>query len=671
MGNTVRDIAPARPGRGPAGKRGPAGHPEAGDNLTSFGRFRLGKRLGQGGEGTVYLAHDRVLDRPVAVKTLRAGSLAREGWRERLLDEARNAGKLLHPNVVTLFDVGEHEGAPFLVFEYVEAETLSALLAREGRLPLNRALALLRQVLAGVAHAHTQGVAHLDLKPANVLVTANDTPRVADFGTSRLLGATRPSGGVVMGTPRYLTPEHARRGELGLASDVFALGLIAFELLTGHQALRGADLKAIRSELLEGRLPLPSQIVTDLDPCLDAFVLRALERAPQARYPHAGAMGVALDELAPPVAAMAGAPPASGERLAALDFLLLRMRHKGDFPALSRTLGELNRLTAEDAHSSANQLANVILRDYALTERLLRLANSAFYGPLGRPVRNISEAVTVLGFRQVRAAATSLIYGGRFGIGGTPEGREAIVAAFMSGLMTRHLARGAGLTRVEDAFLCGLFHNLGRSLTLFYFPEEYAEICRRHRELGLDWDTASRSVIDLSLHELGVAVARSWRFPEPLVQAIEGPPAGEIETPLTDDARLHRLAALANEVCDAVADSPPGGAVEAIAGLTERYARALPPRGPGLAAMVEAAAAKVGDFGPVIGFEPASCELVRKVRTTAGGPAEPTPEPAADAAPARPQTGSGPDGPSPPPAPEGWLRRALRRLLGRPVRGRR
>jgi HD-like signal output (HDOD) protein/tRNA A-37 threonylcarbamoyl transferase component Bud32 len=662
-GTAAKGRETARPALDENGKRTARRRPEPSGGLTSLSRFRLGKALGQGGEGTVYLAQDQVLDRPVAVKMMRAGSPAHEGWRERLLDEARNVGKLLHPNVVTLFDVGEHEGAPFLVFEYVQGETLSALLAREGRLPLGRALALLRQVLAGVAHAHAQGVAHLDLKPANVLVTGDDTPHIADFGTSRLLGAARPPGGVTMGTPRYLTPEHVTGGELGLPADVFALGLITFELLTGRQALRGADLKAIRSELLDGHLPLPSRIVPDLDPRLDAFVLRALERDPLARYPHAGAMGLALDELAPPAAAAVGGPPAGGERLAALDFLLLRMRHKGDFPALSRTLGELNRLTAEDTRASASQLANVILRDYALTERLLRLANSAFYGPLGRPVRNVSEAVTVLGFRQVRAAATSLIYGGQFGIGGSPEGRESIVSAFMSGLMTRHLARAAGCTQVEDAFLCGLFHNLGRSLTLYYFPEEYAEIRRRHHEHGLDWDAAARSVLDLSLHELGVAVARGWRFPEPLVQAIQAPPKGAVEPPGTDEDRLHRFAALANEVCDAVADATAAGPAGALAALAERYAAVLPDSAPGLPGLVGAAATKVGEFGPVIGFEPSACEVVRKALAAAG--AQPTAAAPAAAQEDRPRQ-PGPVATRSPTRRAGWLRRLLSRLLGRP-----
>ncbi len=656
----ARGTSSDRAGHPPAGVPGVEGRSEGNFGLTRLDRFRLDRCIGEGGEGKVYLAHDRVLDRPVAVKRLRSGALAGEGWRERLPQEARNAGKLLHPNVVTLFDVGEHEGAPFLVFEYVEGETLAALLAREGRLPLPRALALLRQVLAGVAHAHAQGIAHLDLKPANVLLTTNGTPRIADLGTSRLLEAARPAGHVLMGTLHYLSPEHVTGSEPGPCSDVFALGLLAFELITGRRLVRGDDLKAVRAELLEGPLPAPSSVVPDLDPKLDAFVLRALERDRTARYPDAGAMALALEEVSPAEAGGPRAPAAGGERIPALEFLLLRMRHKGDFPALSQTLGELNRLTAADTRASTAQLANVILRDYALTERLLRLANSAFYGPVARPVRNVSEAVKVLGLRQVRAAAIGLIYGQRMGIGSTSEGRESIAAAFMSGLVARHLARAAGLEAVEDAFLCGLFHNLGRSLTLVYFPEEYAEIRRRIREQGLDWDAAARSVLELSLHELGVAVARSWRFPETLTQAIQAPPEGGVENPRSLEERMHRFAALANEACDALADAPPDGVGEALSRLAERYAVVFPSRSPALAAVVAAAAGKVGEFGPVLGFEPTACEVVRRAL---GPGADPSSTPAPPAPPLEPPTrttGAAP-GPQPPKARRRWWRRLLSR----------
>jgi HD-like signal output (HDOD) protein/tRNA A-37 threonylcarbamoyl transferase component Bud32 len=619
--------------------------------------------LGQGGEGTVYLARDQLLHRLVAVKLLNAKPLDDTQWRDRLLEEARNVGKLQHPNIVTLFDVGEHQGAPFLVFEYVEGIDLATLRREEGPLPVERVVHLVRQVLAGMAHAHAHGVAHLDLKPSNIRVTRNDTARIMDFGTSRLLGVARSPAGAVMGTPRYLSPEHMSGGDLGPGTDVFALGLLVYEMLANRQALAGSSIQEIKTQVLGGRLSPPSRYRPDLDPRLEAVVLRALERDPLQRYPHAGAMEIALQEACTPAAPGPGSGRADEARVPALEFLLLRMRHKGDFPALSRTLGDINRLTADGTKTSAGQLANVILRDYALTERLLRLANSAFYGPRGRSVRNVSEAVTVLGFRQVRAAATGIVFGHHFGLGASPEARDAIVAAFTSGLTARALALLAHSPQVEEAFIAGLFHNLGRSLTLYYFPEEYAEIRRRRGELGLDWDAAANSVLEVSLHELGAAVARSWRFPEALVEAMRPLPEGPAPQPRSEEERLRYLACLANSACDTLEDGAPDALDDGLAQLAERFQGILPRQGPGLASIVRAAIAKVGEFGPVIGFDPGQSELARKVRgwesARTGAPEAPAPvPPVSPEAPADARVAE----PTEPVRPAGllaWLRAAL------------
>jgi HD-like signal output (HDOD) protein/tRNA A-37 threonylcarbamoyl transferase component Bud32 len=630
------------------------------------------RSLGQGGEGTVYLARDELLDRPVAVKLIAPNGLGQGGWRERLLAEARNVGRLQHPNVVTLHDVGEHEGHPFLVFEYVEGRSLATLVREEGPLPVDRVTHLMRQVLAGVAHAHARAVAHLDLKPGNILVTPNDTARVTDFGTSCLVGRSRQDR-VVHGTPHYLSPEQVGGSELGPATDVFALGIVFHELLTHRRLFSGPSLEAIAARVVARPVPAPSRWCPDLDPRLEAVVLRALERDPQRRYPDAGAMGVALDEAIRPVAGTSVAP--GGARLHTLEFLLLRMRHKGDFPALSRTLAEINRLTADEAKASATQLANVVLRDYALTERLLRLANSAFYGSLARPVRTVSEAVRVLGFRQVRVAASGIVYGRHFGLASSPQARDAVVSAFLSALMARHLAQGARSRAVEDAFIAGLFHNLGRHLALFYFAEEYAEIQRRRREQGLDWETAAISVLELPLHELGAAVARSWRFPETLVRAML--PIAESESEEgnrapSEEERLHRLACLTNAACDRLEDLPPEALEEALERLAARYTDLLPAGGASLPVLIEAAVRKIGEFGPVIGFAPERSRVVQQAHAWFAARAAPRQNASAppEDAPAVPPDAAARPAPVPPRRRAGWLARLLRWLgLGRRSRG--
>ena len=618
----------------PRAPRGSAGGRDRGPSAPArFGRFSVVDCLGRGGEATVYLAHDPLLDRPVAVKVIRPDRLEHAGWRDRLLTEARNVGRLQHPGIVTLYDVGEHEGGPFLVFEYVEGTSLKGLIRGAGTLPVARAVHLMRQVLAGVAHAHARGIAHLDLKPGNILVTPQDVARVTDFGTSRLVGHGRPEG-VVYGSPFYLSPEQITGGELGAPADVFALGIVLYELLTGQRPFRATTLEAQKSLVLSGQAAPPRTHRPELDPRLEAVVLRALERDPLRRYPDARALGLALDEACapPPSGAGEGAAQPADRPSPALEFLLLRMRLKGDFPALSRTLAEVNRLTAYDARSSASQLANVVLRDYALTERLLRLANSAFYGPRARPVRNVSEAIRVLGFRQVRSAATGIVYGSHFGMTASPEVREGTVAAFVGGLMARHLGQLHHGRLAEDAFIAGLFHHLGRSLAAFYFPEEFNEIRRRHQEQALDWDSAAASVLEVSLHELGAAVARGWRFPDELVEAMRPVPQGEAPgIPVSDGERMRYLACVANAACDLIEDLPPESVDEALEALRVRFRAALPAGAPGLAVLLEAALRKVGEFAPVLGFAPEKGRLVQRGLAWLASKAEIAQTPATDA----------------------------------------
>ena len=194
-------------------------------------RYRLDRPLGRGGMATVYLARDTELDRPVAVKVLDA---ADEGLRERFVREARLAARLSHPNVVGVFDAGEDGGRPYIVMEHVEGETVAELLARRGRLPPEEARGLAVQAARGLAHAHAAGLVHRDIKPQNLLLREDGTLKIADFGIARATedtSLTQP--GTVLGTAAYLAPEQARGERATPASDVYSLGAVLYELLTG------------------------------------------------------------------------------------------------------------------------------------------------------------------------------------------------------------------------------------------------------------------------------------------------------------------------------------------------------------------------------------------------------------------------------------------------------
>ena len=258
-------------------------------------RYRVAERIGTGGSAVVHAGIDEHLGRPVAIKMLdgRAAADADPAGRGRFLREARTAASFVHPNAVTTFDAGEDDDTLFMVMELVEGPTLAAHLAGgTGPLPVVDALAIADQVLAALAAAHEQGIVHRDVKPANILVTADGCAKLADFGIARRfddLDAALTGTGLVLGTPRYLTPEQVQGKPTGPATDVYAAGLLLFEMLSGEVPLVGdtpAATAVIRQtqsvpDLRELRPEVPKAVVR--------VVERALARHADSRFADAGA----------------------------------------------------------------------------------------------------------------------------------------------------------------------------------------------------------------------------------------------------------------------------------------------------------------------------------------------------------------------------------------------
>ena len=211
-------------------------------------RYRLERPLGHGGMASVHLARDTELDRPVAVKLLAENLSGDESVHRRFVREARLAARLSHPNVVSVFDAGEDGGRPYIVMEYVDGENLAELLARRGRIPPDEARGLALQAAQGLAHAHAAGLVHRDVKPQNLILRRDGTLKVADFGIARAAEATAlTQAGTVLGTAAYLSPEQALGEEVTPATDVYSLGVVLYELLTGRHAVPGRDARRPRA----------------------------------------------------------------------------------------------------------------------------------------------------------------------------------------------------------------------------------------------------------------------------------------------------------------------------------------------------------------------------------------------------------------------------------------
>lgn len=266
---------------------------------TLAGRYRVIRRLGEGGMAEVFHARDGNLQREVAIKLLRAAYTRDPAFRSRFQQEARAAANLLHPNIVTIYDFGRDADRYFIVMEYVEGTDLKTLLRRRGRLPPNQAVKLMIQIASGVGYAHRAGLVHCDLKPHNLLVTPDRRVKIADFGIARALAAIRPDErhDTVWGSPLYFAPEQAAGGPPSPASDVYSLGVVFYEMTTGRTPFRAPD-PARLTEMHQQTPPTPPRVLApELPSAVEQIILKVLSKEPAARYRTADQLGRVLQNL--------------------------------------------------------------------------------------------------------------------------------------------------------------------------------------------------------------------------------------------------------------------------------------------------------------------------------------------------------------------------------------
>jgi eukaryotic-like serine/threonine-protein kinase len=245
----------------------------------------------------VYMAYDTELRRPVAVKVLSDHGVEDAAFRARFAREARSAAGLSHPNIVQVFDIGEDDGRPYIVMEYVDGETVGDLLQRERRLAPARVAEIARQCCAGLACAHAAGLVHRDIKPQNLLVTPEATIKIADFGIAHALDQTRLTlTGSIVGTARYLAPEQTDGSAVTTAADVYALGVVMYELLTGRPPHPGDSLPEVVAAKRTKAVKPPRALRREVPAGLDAAVLACLDRTPEAR-PTAESLALRLAEV--------------------------------------------------------------------------------------------------------------------------------------------------------------------------------------------------------------------------------------------------------------------------------------------------------------------------------------------------------------------------------------
>ena len=278
------------------------------------GRYRVESLIATGGMATVYLGTDTRLDRTVALKIMHAELANDEDFVRRFVGEARSVARLSHPNVVGVYDQGADGRTLYLAMEYVPGRTLRDLLNERGSLAPREALDIMEGVLGGLGAAHAAGLAHRDVKPENVLLTAGHAVKVADFGLARMLaGTSHTKTGMLIGTAAYLAPEQVSQGVADARTDVYAAGIMLFEMLTGQQPHTADTPLAVAYKHVNEAVPVPSQLVNGIPPALDDLVLRATSRNPDLRPADGGQFMRSLNEVRLSLPPAPPAPPAAGQ----------------------------------------------------------------------------------------------------------------------------------------------------------------------------------------------------------------------------------------------------------------------------------------------------------------------------------------------------------------------
>ena len=578
-----------------------------------IGRFDIVRELGRGAQSVVYLARDPQLKREIAIKTVHFTKPDPEK-NVILLAEARAVSNLRHPNLVPIFEAGEEGGDLYLVFEYVAGKTLDQLIKDAGRLTALQSAALMGQILDALSAAHRSGIIHRDLKPSNILIDERGAPRVMDFGIAAQVDAKEEGEAEFTGTPSYMAPEYITSRVYNERSDVFSAGLVLYEMLFGKRAVPGRDVYQVMYRLSNEDIEIARDSDADVNDRLAGILLKALARNPELRYQSAEEFRKAIDAYLN--------PEESGDASAAqgtLEFLLRRMRHKSDFPALSESVGAINRIAQSDK-DSIQKLSGSILRDFALTNKILKLVNSAFFRTAGGgSISTVSRAILVLGFDAVRnLAITVMLFEHIQKSPAKQQLMEEFVQSNFAALMSRDMGKKMGTYDSEQAFICGLFHSLGRVLAQFYFPDEASAIRREMQQRKLSEQQASAQVLGMSYSDLGIGIAKSWGFPVMIVSSMQRLPAGPVRKPQVIEDKLRLISEASNDICDVIAGKGGDDKKKQLSVLLDRFGEHAGITENELNKMVERTYLELQEFANVVKISLAQTQFGKQVKAVSG-----------------------------------------------------
>ena len=574
-----------------------------------IGRFIPEKILGRGGQGVVYLAADPKLERKVAIKTL----LTEDADPKRLIDEAKHVAKLEHPGIVPVYEIDSTAHSVYLVYQFVAGSTLSEWLKENPNRRPKESVAIIMQVLGAMAYAHDAGLIHRDISPANILIDSKQVAKILDFGVASVMGEQGKDPEVV-GTMNYLPPECLSKDKVGPHSDVYSIGVLFHEMLTGRRLFEADNNTAIAFKIVNEKIPAPSVINNQVATELDDIVMKGLAREIPHRYQNAREMLSAIESYLEGTLENPDENAEDSNYSSAVEFMLRRVARKPDFPAVSRYISEISQKTGSRGKSDASELADVILKDYALTSKLLRLVNSAVFGQYGGSISTVSRAVVILGFDQVRAAALSIAVFEHLQNGQQADAlKDAACSSFLSAMLARNIIGQHPGLDPEQAFIGAMFHQLGKHLAIYYFPEEYEEIKSLMASKGIDENNAVQQILGTTYTAFGTAIGEQWNLPNSMLRCMKALPDGQLKPSKDNEGKLVEVTGLANELSEICGTSDTANLEGNIEQLANRFKDCIKLDSKALKEKVESAIEETREYANVLSVDLESADFFSNV----------------------------------------------------------
>lgn len=545
------------------------------DQAQPLGRYRLLRLLGRGPLSAWWVASiaepSRGGDAELHLKVWHRSplpGLSSQVWRAAC---APVLG-LVHPNIVQALDASIEEGQPVLAYEAVQGVSLAKWLSEHENMPARQAVLTVISVLDALAHAHAQGVVHGRLRPGNLMLDMAGRTRVTDF---TVLPMPQELNQLPTASGLYLAPEMARGAGADVPSDIFATGLVLYELLCGKPAIQDAVPQRALTRLLEEDLQLPHGLrsIDHAEAQLRGIVARALSRDPQARFASAQAMRQALQDWLTPALLEGTADTRAGHTV---NTLLQRLAVQPDLPVDASVVRRVRRLAAAE-RVNLGEIARAVLEDIAMTHKMLRMVNAAYFSSVGGgSITTVSRGIALMGFSAIRDLAGTLST--------LDDMTDSTLAEALREEYSRCRTAGRLAARLcpteaeeEESYIAAVLQNLGRCLVQFYLPDLAAQIRQLSLSQGGNEAAATLSVLGLSFEDLGVSIARTWGLPEVYMRAMRRPArASVIRAPEKRGDWFRLLAGLGNEVVESQLRREPRKPKGAPGtSIIEQYAHAL------------------------------------------------------------------------------------------------